>query len=92
MTTPTPDDLSVEARLSGIESRLSILEQHMRDHAGMYDQLRQNITWLRARLAHLLPEQRNCPKCGQIVHAKATSCRCGKTWNRADAAKAGLPT
>ena len=44
------------------------------------------------KLATLLPERHHCPKCRQLVHSKATSCRCGAKWGAQEDPDAGLPT
>jgi len=90
---PIPPDDHLATRVHDLEMEWGTLRQELRDAATQVDALAQEVTWLRKRLAALLPERAHCPKCKAIVHRAATACgACGASWGKPPNPNEGLPT
>lgn len=79
---------AIERRATELELRLGQLESELRDTA---KDLREEVRWVRRRLAMFYPERTHCPKCHKLVSSAARSCSCGERWGKDPDPKAGLP-
>lgn len=78
--------------LSTLREELRAAANQFQHLANQVTELRDELAWLRKRVASFHPERHHCPKCKAIVHAAATACRtCGASWGVEVDPRAGLP-